>query len=201
MRTRFLILLLLLCPTLFAEPVYNGFSGGMMLHTGYMFGKKATLPHNPEGATIGVGGVLRINLWKHLRIGGEGYVSTMNSSLTTERHNLQSGSYIRNGYGGFLADAYWRWEKTWLYLGATIGGGAMRSLYISDGSESDWLPENKAIFNRQAYFMFDPFIGVDFVLTQRIHLTLKVDYLLPIHHNTLLTPAGPRLYFGVLFCH
>jgi hypothetical protein len=42
--------------------------------------------------TTGIGGSLRINLWKYLRVGCEGYVSTMKSGVTDMRDVLQSGS-------------------------------------------------------------------------------------------------------------
>ncbi len=181
--------------------MYNGFSGGMMFHTGYLFGQNTSLPHNPEGAEYGLGGALRINLWDHFRIGGEGYVSNMPSGFTNEDKCLQKGSYIRNGWGGLLMDAYWRCEHLWPYIGGTIGGGAQRSLFIADGSIYDWLSEGETIFNKQTYFMFDPFVGFDYLLTARIHLTFKVDFMLAIHNSRLLTPTGPRIYIGILFCH
>ena len=61
--------------------VYQGFSGGMMLHTGYQFGQDRHAPvaagrsTSPQGATFGIGGALRVHLWQHLRTGFEGYVS------------------------------------------------------------------------------------------------------------------------------
>lgn len=103
-----------------------------MVHTSYLFGKDRLSPLDKElqGATFGIGGAVWVHLWKHLRIGSEGFTSTMNASTTNYRSTLQSGSYIRTGWGGVLADACWRLEKVWPYVGGTIGGGAMRSLYI-----------------------------------------------------------------------
>ncbi len=183
------------------KQIFNGYSGGMMLHAGYMFGEIGHLPYNPQGMTYGIGGALRINLWEHLRIGGEGYVSTMPTGLTDLRNTLQTGSYIRNGWGGLLVDAYWRCERFWPYIGGTIGGGAKRSLFIREGSLNDWEAEPVSMFNKQSYFMIDPFVGFDYLLTTRIHLTFKLDYVLALHEGHLLRPTGPRFYFGFLFCH
>ncbi len=202
-----LIMLLLTTPVLHAEDeapkkkIFNGCSGGMMFHAGYMFGEIDHIPYNPQGMTYGLGGAARVNLWEHFRIGGEGYVSTMPSGLTNLSSILQTGSYIRNGWGGLLMDAYWRCNKFWPYIGGTIGGGAKRSLFIREGSLNDWEEEPHSTFNKQAYFMLDPFVGFDYLLTKRIHLTFKADYILAFHEGHLLRPTGPRLYFGILFCH
>ena len=108
-------------------PIFQGYSGGMMLHAGYLFGKNpaAVLPTgesiSPQGMTTGIGGSLRINLWKHLRVGCEGYVSTMKYGATDMKNVLQSGSYVRTGSGGLIADACWRMEKVWPYIGAAVG--------------------------------------------------------------------------------
>lgn len=183
------------------ERVYQGCSGGMMLHTGWLGGKQIDYPYNPQGATFGIGGAMRVNLWKHLRIGGEGYVSNMPIGVTDARVILQRGSYIRNGWGGLLVDACWRLEKVWPYIGAGVGGGAKRSLFIADGSQDDWNTEGSAIFHKQEYFYACPFVGMDIVLTKAIHLSCKVDCMMSFHRKELLTPIGPRLYIGFMFCH
>ena len=118
MRQR-LLLFLLFCPLwVFAAKdstaIFQGYSGGMMVHAGYLFGDNpaAVLPSgeslSSQGITGGIGGSLRINLKRHLRVGCEGFVSTMNSQLTSQRNCLKSGSYVRTGWGGVLADACWR---------------------------------------------------------------------------------------------
>ena len=55
------------------DKVYQGYSGGMMVHTGYLFGKDRLCPLDKElqGATFGIGGAVRVHLWKHLRIGSQ----------------------------------------------------------------------------------------------------------------------------------
>lgn len=196
--------------TALAEKVYQGFSGGMMVHLGYLYGNNHNAPNTINGATIGIGGSAKVHLWKHLRIGGEGFVSTLPAWLTTKINSsqpntlytqLQPGSYVRNGWGGLTADLYWKCNKIWPFFGTTIGGGAQRTLHIAQGAENDWKEETHALFNRQTYFMLDPFVGLEIAIAQHIHLTLRADYVLPILHNELLAPNGPRLYFGLMFCH
>lgn len=201
-----LFLVLFLLPTQAEDipqksKVYNGYSGGMMLHLGYLFGENKTFPYNPQGLTYGIGGALRVNLWQHLRVGTEGYVSTIKTGASDHSSILQTGSYIRNTWGGLLADVYWKCGKFWPYIGGTIGGGVKNSLFIPNGNLNDWKPEIESIVNKQAYFLVAPFFGFSYLLTPRIHFTLKVDYVLAIHKSQLLTPTGPRLYFGILFGH
>ncbi len=181
--------------------VYQGYSGGMLVHAGYLFGAQKSAPVAPEGMTIGIGGAVRVNLWKHLRVGGEGYISTMYSTVTSCHDRLSKGSYVRTGWGGLLVDACWRLEKIWPYIGATIGGGASRYLYVLDGSQKDWEPEKEAYLHKQPFFAVAPFVGMDWCVCPRMHLTFRLDWLMAIHRNELVQPTGPRLYVGFLFCH
>ena len=188
--------------------VYQGFSGGMMLHTGYLFGKDAGAPvdaqgrsYSMQGAPIGIGGSLRAHLWKHLRAGFEGYVSTLHSGMSDQAERLKSGSYVRVGCGGLIADACWQTDKVWPYVGAAVGGGALHSLYIVEGNEGDWLAEPEAYVNKQGFFYVTPYVGLDYCLTPRVHLTFRLDWMLAVHKSALAMPSGPRLYFGFMFTH
>lgn len=188
--------------------VYQGFSGGMMGHAGYLFGENADAPKadnglicSPQGGTFGLGGALRVHLWKHLRVGGEGFVSTMNSGTTNMKHVLQKGSYIRTGWGGVLMDACWRKEKVWPYIGGSVGGGAMRSLYLLDGSQDDWIAENKAYLHKQSFFYINPYVGMDWCMTPKVHMTFRVDWMVALHAGEVVLPTGPRLLVGFMFCH
>ena len=203
---------LLAAQTMYADDsqskVYQGFSGGMMGHAGYLFGENADAPKadnglicSPQGGTFGLGGALRVHLWKHLRVGGEGFVSTMNSGTTNMKHVLQKGSYIRTGWGGVLMDACWRKEKVWPYIGGSVGGGAMRSLYVLDGSQDDWIAENKAYLHKQSFFYVNPYVGMDWCMTQKVHMTFRVDWMVALHAGEVVLPTGPRLLVGFMFCH
>ena len=188
--------------------VYRGFSGGMMLHTGYLFGRDPNAPTSPDGAstspqgaTFGIGGALRVHLWKYLRTGFEGYVSTMPSSATDRSSVLQPGSYIRVGCGGLLADACWRLDKAWPYIGGAIGGGSMKGLYILEGDQLSWSQDANSTFHKQSFFYVTPYVGCDYCLTRKVHLTFRFDWMLAFHRSALVLPTGPRLYFGFMFCH
>jgi len=184
-----------------AERVYQGFSGGMMLHVGYLSGINENAPVSPKGLTNGIGGAMRVNLWKHLRVGMEGYVSTLGSKHSDARELLADGSYIRTGFGGLLADLCWREGRWWPYFGLGFGGGSMKGLYILEGDQTDWLPEGNVVFNKQSFFYATPYVGTDFCMNSKMHLTFKVDWMMAMHDGALLNPMGPRFYFGFMFCH
>ncbi len=195
------------------QRVFQGCSGGMMGHVGYLFGLPvgATLPTgeniSPQGMTYGLGGSMRVNLMKHLRIGCEGFSSTVKSGVTDQRDFLQKGSYIRTGWGGFIADACWRLEKVWPYIGGSVGGGAMRTLSVVEGSQDDWTPEGLAILHKQGFGYVNPYVGMDYCITKRIHATFRLDWMLAFakqngaQQPSLVLPTGPRLYIGIMFCH
>jgi hypothetical protein len=191
-RISFLLTFLLL---LFAAPlgaqsqkVYQGFDGGMMLHTGYQYGTVAG--QAVKGAPFGVGGAFRIHLGNHFRLGGEGYVSTLK-----QRGN---GSHLKSGWGGVLADAYTVVGRFMPYAGFTIGGGSMTTLLMVEEPSSDWEPIDGTLYHRQPFLAVAPFAGFDILVAGPLHFTFKADWLCPIHKGSLL-PHGPRFYFGILF--
>ena len=71
------------------KKVLRGFDGGMMVHTGYLSGQLDAIGYEAKGAPLGIGGVIRLHLGEHFRVGGEGYVSTL-----SQRSN---GSYLKYG--------------------------------------------------------------------------------------------------------
>lgn len=205
-------LCVLTCSALYANEssvkVYQGFSGGMMAHGGYLFGVNADAPKtadgvvcSPQGGTFGLGGALRVHLWNHLRVGGEGFVSTMNSGTTNMKHALKEGSYIRTGFGGIAIDACWRKEKVWPYIGGSIGGGAMRSLYVLEGSQDDWAAEDAAYLHKTPFMYVNPYVGLDWCMTKKVHMTFRIDWMVALHKGDVVKPTGPKLLVGFMFCH
>ena len=167
------------------------FDGGMMVHTGYLQGHISAMDYNAKGMTFGLGGVLRFHLGNHLRLGGEGYVSTL--------RQMKNGSYFRTSWGGLLADAYWKFGRWQPYIGLTLGGGRTSSLLMFDGSSEDWAPETDVVVHNEAFFCINTNIGVEFALTPAVHLTFKTDWLVPLPTREM--PSGPRFYLGVVFAH
>lgn len=183
--------------------IVKGFSGGMMVHSGYLWGgdiPKGELTHigdfNPRGTTFGIGGVGKVHLTEHFRTGFEGYFSTMGI-----KKELQSGSHNKVFWAGALCDWFWKVGKFYPYIGATVGGGMETSFYMFEGDKHDWKPEASLVYHKQPFFAFDPFIGVEYEAGDALHLTLKADWLLAINSNGLNRPMGPRIYFGFIFSH
>lgn len=173
--------------------VYQGFDGGMMIHSGFLSGNISPVGLQAKGAPVGLGGVVRVHLGSHCMIGSEGYVSTL--------RQLRNGSYIRYGWGGLLTEFYWPFKVAMPYAGLTIGGGSQTMMLLLEGDSGDWQKEDNAVFHKQGFFALSPFLGCDFIISQRFHLTLKADYLCPISHNKMLTPNGVRLFVGFVFYH
>jgi len=172
------------------KKLFRGFDGGMMIHTGFLSGSLDAMGYEVKGAPFGLGGVARLHIGNHFRIGGEGYISTLNQ--------LENGSYLKYGWGGLLADFYTVLGRFQPYAGLTLGGGAMTTLLMMENPSSDWAPIDDTIYNKQGFMAIDPFIGCDFVISGPMHLTLKLDYLCALSKSKLL-PHGPRIYFGFLF--
>ena len=207
-----------------ASHVFTGFSGGMMLHAGYLFSDDPTkvfsntglgsydyvkgLPKG--GACFGLGGSLRCHLINHIHIGAEGFVSTMPL--------MGTGSNVRTGWGGALCDWYGNWGKVRPMIGMTVGGGAMRRLYVpatdqvEHATASDTTIYNSS-FVKTPFFFLDPYVGLEIGLSDHMALLIRIDYMLPfnVHNKGLsevgqqvkwdhfVTPSGPRLYVGIMF--
>lgn len=205
-------LYLILCFSLFTfttlaagnEPggkfAYSGFSGGMMLHTGYVGGGKSTLvasggavvsSQKMAGMPTGIGGAVRIHLGNWLRIGSEGYVST-----------LQYGKYdsnIRIGWGGVLADCIWRRKKLSPFAGFTVGGGSARNLTLTAKTPVDFEVEQNSSYRKYSFMCLVPFAGVEFAASARIRIMLKADYMVNLTGRRKDFVSGPRVYIGFSF--
>ncbi len=175
----------------------KGFSGGMMAHTGYMFGGDNPYGYNPQGMTFGLGGCAKLHFTNHFRAGFEGYFS----NVGLRKEPFQSGSHNKVFWAGALADWFWKCGRFTPFAGAGTGGGMETACYILAGDKHDWLPEGSAIYRKQPFFYVDPYVGTEFKVGRALRLILKADWLLAINSEGLNRPQGPRLYFGVIFAH
>ncbi len=202
--------------------VLTGYSGGMALHIGYAFattpaemfrnwsleGKEFIQSLPKDGVTLGLGGQLRLHLFDHMHVGGEGYVSTM---------PLAGESSIRTGWGGGFVDGYITAGRIRPLLGLGMGGGKVSRLFVPTSLKEtlDW-EDNiaaNASFTKTSFFYIDPYVGLEILLgpTKNKSLYLKLDYLLPFGSekgdvadankawSNFITPSGPRLYVGIMF--
>ena len=152
---------------------YRGFIGGMMLHTGYVCSREVSIAgpagdtHNisAEGAPLGIGGAIKFMFGKHLRIGTEGYVST----LTFGRHS----SHAKTGWGGILADCTWQLGRFRIFAGGTVGGGSQTNTFILSPVRDDYLAEECISYRKYAFFAVAPFAGAEYALTNKVNLVAK----------------------------
>ena len=200
MKIRTLIITLLLsvsCVVVAQEnKVIKGFSGGMMVHSGYQYGCDNPFGLDISSPTFGIGGCAKLNLTDHFRTGFEGYVSTLGL-----KHDIAKGSHNKIFWTGLLADWYWQKGRFYPYAGITVGGGMETSYLMFEGSSDDWGYEPRAVFRKQGFVAVDPFAGCDIALGEAVRLTFKVDWLLAIRKQELNRPFGPRLYVGFIFAH
>lgn len=181
---------------------YEGFSGGMMLHTGYVWAHGFDLRDDNgqllqhvslRGVPFGIGGAVRIHLGKHLRVGSEGYVSTLKYGIR--------GSFASVGWGGVLVDAYWELGRWLLFMGGTMGGGAQRTLTLTSNYTNDFTADRHVLYRKYGFAALVPFVGAEFVVTSKLHLTVKVDNVFNVSHVAPDFVTGPRVYFGFTFYH
>ena len=175
------------------DKLFQGYEGGMMLHAGYLDGDITPLSHHATGVTKGIGGAIRLKLGNHWRIGTEGYTSTMKQ--------LGNGSYIKTFWAGILTNYTWTWKRFAPYLGITFGGGNTTDFLMIKGSGNDWQPEDMVYYHKAPFVAIDPFIGCDYIVSDKLHLTFKIDHLKGVSNKELYLPTGPRAYIGFMFCH
>lgn len=188
-----LLVLLSVAATAQDKKLLRGFDGGMMVHSGFLKGEIDPIAYETSGSPFGIGGVARLHLGEHFRIGGEGYISTLGQK--------GNGSYIKLGWGGVVADVYFTAGRWMPYAGMTIGGGSATTLLMSDTPSTAWAPIDGTIYNKEGFMAFDPFVGCDFIVSEAMHLTLKLDLLHTLIDGHQTLPTGPRVYFGFLFYH
>ena len=176
--------------------VIKGFSGGMMVHSGYQYGGDNPFGLDISSPTFGIGGCAKLNFTDHFRAGFEGYFST-----APIKKGAVSGSHNKLFWTGLLADWFWQCGKFTPYIGTTLGGGMETSFFMFDGDKHDWTPEGKTVLHKQPFLAIDPYMGVEYAVGKALRLTLKADWMLAINSDGLNKPMGPRVYFGFIFAH
>ena len=202
-----------------ASDIFTGFSGGMMIHAGYLFSDDPTkifsntglgseeyrkaLPK--DGACFGLGGTLRIHLINHIHLGAEGSVSTM---------PLRGAGNVRSGWGGAICDFYTDWGKVRPIIGMGVGGGVMKRLFVPDEAQTVFSNDSALVYNasyvKTPFFYMDPYVGLEIGLKSHMALIIRIDYMLPfgtasskltenVNWSNFMTPSGPRLYIGIMF--
>jgi hypothetical protein len=174
---------------------FRGYSGGMMLHTGYLAGGTVNMGNPQEKTKIqgmpwGIGGCLRFHFGKHLRIGGEGYTSTL--------HYGKNKSYTTLGWGGLLVDCQWKINNFIVFIGGTIGGGSVKNITILNNVSTI---KKDADYRKYGVMVAAPFAGMEYAIARRIRLISKVNYVFNISQRQPDFATGIRVHAGVVFFH
>ncbi len=181
---------------------FRGYSGGMMLHGGYVQSSAFTVHSGPvsqdfqiKGFANGLGGTAKFNFGTEhhqLRIGMEGF--------GTKVAYKPKPSYSRIGWGGMTLDYIFQSNgRVHPFVGCTIGGGGVKNHLLSEGSASDFEAETVGIMHKYAFMTITPYIGMEISITQRVRAVVKADYLNDISGHSPDFPKGVRFYVGILF--
>ena len=198
------IIILFIQITLFAENpekkfAFAGYSGGMMVHTGYM--KSAdflitdtegnTHRKHIEGMPFGLGGALKFQFGKHFRVGAEGY--------TTKIVYDKQGSTFRQGWGGILIDGVWQFGKWTPFTSVCFGGGKVTNLVFLKTPSSNYIADARVASQQYPIFLFNPSLGLEFSITPKLKLVFKTEYQVSLTKKNLDYPNAVRFYLGVFF--
>lgn len=179
---------------------YSGFSGGMMVHSGYLQSQEFNITtnngQNPQnlqakGVPFGIGGAAKVHLGKYLRVGGEGYVSNLNYGEYNSIFNLS--------YGGVLVDCIWQNKRFSPYIGVLFGGGSTQNTTLFASTPDDFIAEENVSYRKNSFLALTPFVGVEYALNDKIRLTLKADYLVNLNSAPNDFASGVRIFIGFMF--
>ncbi len=197
----FILLLSLQLPVLSQK--YLGFSGGMMLHTGFL--KSSSFPiftpegvslgmHQVKGSPFGIGGAIKFhfgNTKDQLRLGMEGYHSTLNYG------KFESSYSVRQG--GVLIDYIRQGKRVSPFIGSHFGMGSGSSLILLKETPYDFITEENVSFRKYPIYSVSPYVGAEIKFTKKISFLVKADYLFLLSKASEDFPSGPRIFCGILF--
>ena len=179
-------------------PIFRGILSGMYLHTGYVGSRPFTFTHNGteykgrlQGAVYGIGGHAKALFGKHIRIGGEAYISN---------HRYENHSKASIMWGGLVADYAWALSHKFnIMLGNTIGRGQFVHTKIFAPVTVDYNADEVVAIRRYGFWCDVPYIACEYILSDRARLTFRTDYMLNISRRENDFFTGIRFYVGVTF--
>ena len=179
-------------------PVFRGILSGMYLHTGYVGSRPFTFTHNGieyngrlQGAVWGIGGHSKALLGRHIRIGGEAYISN---------HRYENHSKASIMWGGLIADYTLALSRKFnIMLGSTIGGGHFVHTKIFAPVTVDYNADEVVAIRRYGFWCYVPNIACEYILSDRTRMTFRTDHMFNIspRENDFFT--GIRFYIGLTF--
>ena len=179
-------------------PIFRGILSGMYLHTGYVGSRPFTFTHNGteykgrlQGSVYGIGGHAKALLGRHIRIGGEAYISN---------HRYENHSKASIMWGGLIADYAWALSRKFnIMLGNTIGRGHFVHTKIFAPVTSDYNADEVVAIRRYGFWCDVPNIACEYILSDRTRMTFRTDYMLNISRRENDFFTGIRFYIGLTF--
>ncbi len=207
MTTKIILLLLFLANSIiaFSQDIkkektfgYKGFIGGMFIHIGYVESKQFEFTdklnnkyvEQLSGLTVGIGGYSKVYLSNHFRVGAEGYFS---------KHSYENQSYASITWWGILLDYYTQIGRFKPFVGNTVSRGTYTHIKIFHPIENDYIADETVSVRKYHFLSTIPFVGVEYALTERIHLVFKTDYMFNLSNPQKDFISGPRFYIGFSF--
>jgi hypothetical protein len=165
------------------------YQGGMLFHSGYL-----KIEHNnykDYRLCHGLGGQLSFLITDHLRLGSEGYTSSLN-------YAENSGIY-RLGWGGLLLGYQVGSKKLSPVINLTFGGGRVNDMQFVEVNTKDY-EIDRIIYHKYTVMIASPSISLEYTFKSKYAAVFKIDYLIPLkssgNDNFF---CGPRFYIGLFF--
>ena len=177
---------------------FKGYTGGMFIHSGQIksdafettnsLGETST--HRIKNLTFGLGGKLAFQFGNYLRIGLEGYNSSVNYGEFRSSYSI--------GWGGLLAEYFYETKLASYFLGATFGGGGIVNTVVTEPQTFNF-QTSEILRRRYNTGIIAPYYGAEIKLTQKLRLVYKGDYLFPMTNKQQDWGRGFRWYLGINF--
>lgn len=171
------IILFLFKPTYSQELISPKLIGGMYYHIGYL--------QNLKHKSMGLGGKISYRLANNFRIGIEGYSSKANFK--------SDGSFYSLGMGGMLCEYMYCKNKIRYLIGFSLSGGNNKYLEVIEEKPNGY---TKVVWKNDKLFITNPFISLEYPLSQKANLSAKIDYAISLNN---MYYKGIRFHLGFLF--
>jgi hypothetical protein len=63
----------------------------------------------------------------------------------------------------------------------------------------DFVAESNATYREYSFMALAPMVGIEYALSEKIHLTFKMDYVINLSNPQDDFPSGPRFFLGFMF--
>jgi hypothetical protein len=197
-----LLIIFLCCISLLSATAqkfeFKGYTGGMFIHSGLIKSDDfevtnslgETSAHRIKNLTFGLGGKLVFQFGNHLRLGLEGYNSSVNYGDYKSSYSI--------GWGGLLAEYFHETRMASYFFGTTFGGGAVKNLVVTESQTLNF-QTSEILRRRYETGIIAPYYGAEIKLTQKLRFVYKADYLFPITNKQNDWGRGFRWYVGINF--